>query len=280
VNRSSNASRTLDRRTFVTDLGRGTFALAILAVTGCAPASSGSARPSAAGGSAPASAAPPPDGSAAPGTSDDASPAAPTGAPTGPGASAWTRVNLGFVSAYILVRGGEAAIVDTGVAGSADAVEASLAGLGLDWTAVGHLVLTHHHGDHAGSAAEILGRAPEATGYAGGEDIPAITVPRPLTPVQDGDRVFDLEVITAPGHTAGSICLLDPAGSVLVAGDALGTEGGRPTFPGEQFTDDMDEAVASVARLGALTFERLLVGHGEPIEAGASRLVAELASTR
>jgi len=145
---------------------------------------------------------------------------------------------------------------------------------------VGHLVLTHHHGDHAGSAAEILERAPDALGYAGAEDIQALTVPRPLTPVQDGDRVFDLQVITAPGHTAGSICLLDPTGSVLVAGDALRTEGGRPTFPGAQFTDDMDEAIGSVAKLGALTFDTLLVGHGEPIEGGASRLVAELAASR
>jgi len=200
--------------------------------------------------------------------------------PSGPSTGAWSRVNLGFVSAYVLVRNGEAAIVDTGVAGSADAIEASLAGLGVAWAAVGHLVLTHHHGDHAGSAAEILERAPDALGYAGAEDIQAITVPRPLTPVQDGDRVFDLQVITAPGHTAGSICLLDPAGSVLVAGDALGTEGGRPTFPGAQFTDDMDEAIASVAKLGTLTFDTLLVGHGEPIEGGASGLVAELAASR
>ena len=40
----------------------------------------------------------------------------------------------------------------------------------------------------------------------------------------------------------------------------------------------MDEALASVAKLGALTFETLLVGHGAPIERGASVLVAELAA--
>ena len=38
----------------------------------------------------------------------------------------------------------------------------------------------------------------------------------------------------------------------------------------------MDQAKASVVKLGGLTFETLLVGHGDPIESGASAAVAEL----
>lgn len=87
------------------------------------------------------------------------------------------------MSAYILVRGGEAVVVDTGVAGSSEDIDASLVGVGLDWSAVGHLILTHHHGDHVGSAADIMDRALDAVGYAGQEDIGSITVPRPLTAV-------------------------------------------------------------------------------------------------
>ncbi len=212
-----------------------------------------------------------PDGSASPASSDSAS--AP---PPSTDGVAWERVNLGFVSAYILVRGGEAAIVDTGVEGSADAIETSLTGVGLDWAAVGHLILTHHHGDHAGSAAEMMTRAAAAAGYAGAEDIASITVPRPLTAAADGDDVFGLQIVTTPGHTAGSISVLDPVGGILVAGDALGTNGGQPTLPGAQFTDDMDQAKQSVIKLGGLQFETLLVGHGEPIEGGAAAAVAEL----
>jgi glyoxylase-like metal-dependent hydrolase (beta-lactamase superfamily II) len=66
---------------------------------------------------------------------------------------------------------------------------------------------------------------------------------------------------------------------VLVAGDALRTDGGRPTLPGAQFTADMDEAVRSVVKLGSLAFETLLVGHGDPIEAGAAALVADLGAS-
>ena len=47
-------------------------------------------------------------------------------------------MNLSFVSAYILVRGGEAAIVDTGVEGSADEIAGSLAKAGLTWATVSH----------------------------------------------------------------------------------------------------------------------------------------------
>jgi glyoxylase-like metal-dependent hydrolase (beta-lactamase superfamily II) len=182
------------------------------------------------------------------------------------------------VSAYVLVRGGEAAVVDTGTGGSEGAIGDALEALGLDWGAVAHVVLTHHHGDHAGSAAAVLDLAPDAAGYAGAEDIPAISVPRPLTAVGDGDRVFGLEVVTAPGHTAGSICVLDPEAGVLVAGDALRVEGGAPALPGAQFSDDMDQALVSVAKLGALTFGTLLVGHGDPLEGGASEAVAALAA--
>ena len=107
------------------------------------------------------------------------------------------------MSAYILSRDGEAAIVDTGTGGSADAIEASLTAVGLDWSAVAHLILTHQHGDHVGSAPDVMERAADATGYAGAEDLAAIVVPRPLTAVADGDDVFGLTIITTPGHTAG-----------------------------------------------------------------------------
>jgi glyoxylase-like metal-dependent hydrolase (beta-lactamase superfamily II) len=141
---------------------------------------------------------------------------------------------------------------------------------------VGHVILTHHHNDHAGSIRTVLTSAPDATAYAGAEDIAAVAVERPLTAVDDGDSVFDLQIVATPGHTAGSISVFDPIAGVLVAGDALRTEGGMPAAPGGQFTVDMDEARASIVKLGGLSFETLLVGHGNPIEGGASRLVAAL----
>ena len=266
----------IDRRTFIADLGRGAFALAVVGLAACSPGTLASARPSAA-----ALASATPAGSAADGTEPQASSAAglpPTGNPPAGDGLTWQRVDLGFVSAYVLVRGGQAVVVDTGVGGSAGAIEDSLVGVGLDWSAVGHLIITHRHNDHAGSAAEVMDAAPDAAAYAGAEDISAISVPRPLTPVEDGDRVFDLQIVTTPGHTPGSISVHDGVSGLLVAGDALRTEGGKPGLPGGQFTEDMDEAIQSIAKLAELGFETLLVGHGDPIESGASAAVAELAA--
>jgi glyoxylase-like metal-dependent hydrolase (beta-lactamase superfamily II) len=262
----------IDRRTFIADLGRGAFALAVVSLAACSPGALASARPS-----APAQASSSPTGGSEPSVST-AGVSPPSGNPPARDGLTWQRVDLGFVSAYVLVRGGQAVIVDTGVGGSAGAIEESLAGVGLDWSDVGHLILTHRHNDHVGSAAEVMDAAPDAAAYAGAEDIPAISVPRPLTPVSDGDRVFDLQIVTTPGHTPGSISVYDAVSGLLVAGDALGTEGGKPTLPGAQFTEDMDEAKRSIAKLAELGFGTLLVGHGEPIENGASAAVAELAA--
>jgi glyoxylase-like metal-dependent hydrolase (beta-lactamase superfamily II) len=268
------ASTLLTRRLFLADLGRGAVALAVVGVAGCAPAASG---PSGSAGSR-ATGGPPASGPASatpPGAS--ATPAAASSGAPGDGFT-WERVDLGFVSAYILARAGEAAIVDTGSSGSEDDIAAALERIGLDWDAVGHVIATHLHGDHVGSLAAVMSAAPDATGYAGAGDLPGIQAPRPLQAVDDGDDVFGLKIIATPGHTPGSISVLDEAGGILAAGDALGTSGGAVQGSNPQFTDDMDAAIASVVKLGTFEYETLLVGHGDPIVSGASDLVAAFAA--
>ncbi|MFL5669514.1 MAG: MBL fold metallo-hydrolase [Chloroflexota bacterium] len=265
----------LTRRAFLADLGRGSAAIAVLSIVGCGQALSSAASGSSVGSSRPsgatASSGPSDPGSA----SADPSPVASPGASSGAGA-AWTRVELGFVSAYILVRGGEAVVVDTGVAGSDDEIKAALADIGLAWSDVGHVILTHKHGDHAGSLVPVLTAATAATGYAGAEDLPAIVAPRPLTAVADGAMVAGLRIIATPGHTKGHISVLDETNGILVAGDALGTVGGTLAGSNPQFTEDAAAAKATVIKLGDLHFETLLVGHGDPIEGGASAQVKAL----
>jgi glyoxylase-like metal-dependent hydrolase (beta-lactamase superfamily II) len=168
--------------------------------------------------------------------------------------------------------------VDTGGPGSDDEIAAALAAIGLDWEAVGHVILTHRHSDHVGSVSAVLEAAPHATGYAGAADLASIDAPRELRAVADGDSVFGLRIVATPGHTPGHVSVLDPVGGILVAGDALNTSGGAVTGPNPSFTDDMAVATASVATLAALSFETLLVGHGDPIEGGAAAMVAALAA--
>lgn len=257
----------LARRTFLAGLGHGSLAVAIVSLVGCGPTAT--------------SAAPSGDDRTPSPLSPETAPASAEGSTASDGSGggvAWERVNLGFVAAYVLVRGGEAAVVDTGTAGSEGVIGDTLTRLGLGWDAVGHVLFTHLHGDHAGSSEAVLSAAPDAIGYAGEADLPGIAAPRPLTAVADGERVFDLRIVATPGHTPGSISVFDEVGGVVVAGDALRTDDGRPALPDAGFSDDMDEALASVAKLGALEFETLLVGHGDAIETGASAMVAALAA--
>jgi glyoxylase-like metal-dependent hydrolase (beta-lactamase superfamily II) len=261
----------MTRRTFLVHAGRGTIALAVLSVAGCAPAATAS--PSLAASASPSS-----DGSPS-GPASEAPSASGSNPPSSAaGGVTWHRANLGFVSAYVLARGGEAAIVDTGESGAAGTIEGALMAAGLGWDAVGHVILTHKHGDHAGSINSILEAAPDAAAYAGEADIPSISASKQLTAVADGEKVFDLTIVATPGHTAGHVAVFDEAAGILVAGDALNNSGGTLAGSNPSFTEDMDQARASVVKLGQLSFEVLLVGHGEPITQGASAQVAALAA--
>jgi glyoxylase-like metal-dependent hydrolase (beta-lactamase superfamily II) len=188
------------------------------------------------------------------------------------------QVNLGFVNAYVLVRGKEAAVVDTGTAGNASKIADVVRTAGLSWDAVHHVLLTHYHPDHIGSVGEVLGAAAKATAYAGAADIPQIKSPRPLKAVGDNDEVFGLRVIATPGHTPGHVCVFDPAGSLLILGDAMNNTGNKLAGPNPQYTADMAQAHQSVKKLAKLTFQRAVFGHGDPIDKGASQAIGKLAA--
>ncbi len=268
------------RRHFIRTLGKGVGAAVVLAAcstrstettllftttSGAPDSSTTSEQPITTTTEAPSTTAAPPDSTTGP--PDTAAPSTDL---------RWERVNLGFVSAYVLARDGEAAIVDTGTEGSADSIETSLSVLGLGWEDVGHVIVTHLHGDHAGSMLDVMERASAATGYAGAADIPGIDAPRPLVAVADGDNVFDLRIIATPGHTPGHVSVLDPVAGVLVAGDAV--VGSPLQGPSDRFSTDIDLANASVGALARFDYETILFGHGEPVLSGGSAAMAALAA--
>lgn len=189
----------------------------------------------------------------------------------------WARANLGFVSAYVLARGNTAAIVDTGVAGSAIAIGETLTSLGLTYNDVAHVILTHNHGDHAGSITDVLELAVNATAYAGEADLGPL--PADLSGLRGGEDIFGFEMLATPGHTAGHMAVIDHQAGLLVAGDAIFSEGGAVVEGPERFFADVPESRESIKAMAALTFNTLLVGHGEPIEDGADAAVAALAAT-
>ena len=258
----------LGRRTFLMSVGKGTFALLSevtfgLGRRGLAVALGGTGLATAC--TQPMTFPPP----ALQSTSDDEMEAT----------ASYLRVAIEFVNAYVLVRGQEIAIVDTGLPGSAAKFTDVIQSAGHGWDAVNHVILTHHHPDHVGSTGEVLEAAGKATIYAGAEDIPEITSPQQIQAVKDGDEVLGMQIIDTPGHTPGHISVYDPKGSLFVAGDAMVNVDGVLAGANARFTADMDMANESIKKIAQLTFETAVFGHGDPIDAGASNAVTALAST-
>ena len=267
------STRLMSRRTFLRDLGHGAFALTVIGLAGCARGPARTVGPAPTvdpvtrtfdpltyvgnldeiesfwctiGGSPPVHA-------------SDRDPAVPR---------RWARFGDGGSSGYILVRGGEATVVDTGQWCVPEVIEGGLTAVGLDWSAVGSVIVTHKHPDHWIGLPAALERAADAVVFAGAADIPHIASPRPIVAVGAGDRVMDLAIIPTPGHTPGHLAVHDEAGGILVVGDAIGTSYGQgvallPT------TEDVPRARASLSILAGLSFDTMLAGHGPPIIGGA-----------
>jgi glyoxylase-like metal-dependent hydrolase (beta-lactamase superfamily II) len=218
------------------------------------------------------------------------------------------RLVLGSYQAYLWRDGDSVALVDSGAAGSGTAVTEALAQLGLVPGDVDHLVLTHFHHDHTGSAAEISGWGsvrvvahPADAGVIRGDvpgpppsftdverelharvsaGLPAAAPCRVDLEVHDGD-VLDFGggavVVGTPGHTDGSIALHLPEHGVLFTGDTAAEYEGDVVLG--VFNLDRHAAAASFRLLAELDADVACFGHGDPVVGGARarlRAAAEL----
>jgi glyoxylase-like metal-dependent hydrolase (beta-lactamase superfamily II) len=267
--------RPVGRRTFLAGLGQGMFALLTEAssarnVITIALGTTGLA----------ACAAPPARQTSSPTAASSTTAMAATVAPAAGGAAlSYNQVNLGFVNAYVLVRGNEVAVVDTGVANSQGKIEEVIKSVGRAWSDVKHVILTHYHPDHAGSLDAVMTASTNAKAYAHAEDIPQIKTSAKLMAVADGSDVFGLQIIGTPGHTPGHISVFDPVGSTFIVGDALNNNQGKLEGPNPQYSSDMVSAIQSAKKIATLKFETAYFMHGSTIESGASAAIAKLAET-
>jgi hydroxyacylglutathione hydrolase len=137
------------------------------------------------------------------------------------------------------------AVIDPG--GDLDRIEAAIAKVGVE---VEKILLTHGHIDHAGGAEELRSRLKvpiegphiadrilldnlAAQGLAYGIDAQNVTPDRWLG---EGDTVtvggHEFEVLHCPGHSPGSVVLVNRAQKFLIVGDVLFRGSiGRTDFP-------------------------------------------------
>ena len=97
------------------------------------------------------------------------------------------RLDLGGVNVYLIEDGRELALIDTGFPGQSGAILSAVEGLGRRPTDLRHIVLTHAHPDHVGSAAALV-TATGARTYMHRLDVPIAEgriENRPLEPAPD-----------------------------------------------------------------------------------------------
>ncbi len=210
---------------------------------------------------------------------------------------------LGSANAVLLDGGSELALVDAGFPGKVSVVLDAIRQLGRNSNDLRHLIFTHHHPDHIGSAAAIV-RETGATTYMHPIDAPIAEAGGPFRPMDpapgllprtayrfvwhpeermepvkidrhmtEGDTLpiaGGLQVIGTPGHCAGQVAFLWQGERMLIAGDVgmniigLGDPVGF---------ENLIEGRRSQRKIATLRFDAAVFGHGRSIGSGASERI-------
>ncbi|TDN37827.1 MBL fold metallo-hydrolase [Hymenobacter sp. UV11] len=217
------------------------------------------------------------------------------------------QLKLNLVNCYLLETEDGLLLIDTGYPNSADKRFAAVRESGHDPALIRHLLLTHCHIDHGGSAAEVQRRTGART-YAHALDAPLIgqgiaerpgttrtpglvnrlvylffikyagttydplPVDEPLAHGQVLPLAGGLEVIHSPGHSAGHLCLLLRSEGLLIAGDICSHVMGLKY---STINEDRTLARQSILRVAEYPFERAAFGHGDALTERANQQLKE-----
>ena len=219
-------------------------------------------------------------------------------------------VAMGNANAVLLDAGPELILVDAGFPGKADRVLDAIGQLGRKPHDLRHLVFTHGHPDHIGSAAALV-RATGARTLLHAADLPLAETGvrfRPMTPApglvqkiafrfvwKPNDRMepFGIDEVIAdeetlplagglraihvPGHCAGQVAFLWQGRRLLLAGDAFIKFFGPDDPMG---FENEAEGRRSQRKLADLDFEAAAFGHGKALTQDAVARLRRAAARR
>ncbi len=128
-----------------------------------------------------------------------------------------------------------------------------------------HVLVTHHHPDHAGGAPALARRL--GTSFSG----PGAGADKPLAA---GDRwttdAGELVAVAASGHSPDHVVFHWPEAEAVFVGDVILGEG-ETTWVGE-YPGCVADYLESLNRIEALSPRRLYSAHGPPVEDPAERI--------
>ena len=210
---------------------------------------------------------------------------------------------MGNANAVLLRDGSDLVLLDAGFPNQEQVVFDAIEKLGKRRSDLKHLIFTHVHPDHIGSAAAIL-RETGATTWMHALDAPFTKTGGPFRMMTrapglmhalifrmvwkpdermqpftidkhmaDGDLLpvaGGLKVIGTPGHCAGQVAFLWRGDRLLIGGDVFMNIFGLADPVG---FEDQAEGRRSQRKLADFDFDMAVFGHGGPITSGASKKV-------
>jgi len=197
---------------------------------------------------------------------------------------------------YIIIGNNSYAVIDAGLPENYEVIKDALTELDIE-NKNGFLILTHMHYDHSGAAnklarkfgLKIIAHKAEQKYLERGDAFHTAAIlfgtdkidPIKITKTVKNDESLklgniNLEIISTPGHTVGSICIYVPQRKILISGDTVFANGafGRTDLP----TGNIKDLRRSLQKLRKLKINILLPGHGNYVKTNAEEHVAMASS--